>query len=109
MWGGIPNIEMQPASGRSTPQSRRMSVVLPAQSGPITPNISPAATRRSSGPSRKMSLNDFVSCSVRTVSIVSSRVFSYSDSQIKLEYVYCPPQPKKEEEPLKLQTDSKSK
>src|SRR5580765_3641927 len=42
--GSAPKTRTVPSSGASSPQMVRIVVVLPAPSGPMTPNISPAST-----------------------------------------------------------------
>ena len=48
-WGGVaststPSIVIRPAAGRMSPEMTRISVVLPAPLGPMTPTASPART-----------------------------------------------------------------
>jgi hypothetical protein len=48
----VPCIVMEPLVGRIRPEITRISVVLPAPLGPITPTASPALTSRSDAEQR---------------------------------------------------------
>src|SRR5687768_13937781 len=73
--GSFPRTRTCPASACSSPQHKRIDVVLPAPSGPITPNISPRRTSRDSSLTATVSPYRFVTASKEmTVSMSGDRV-----------------------------------
>src|SRR5678816_4029291 len=57
--GSAPKTRTVPLSGANSPQTARIAVVLPAPSGPMTPNISPAFTSNDT-PSRATVASNFL-------------------------------------------------